>query len=150
MDDRDRWRRVKAVFQASLACPAGAREAFLAAACRDDIDLERDVLSLLHSHREAGGFLSQPATARPDRSRVVRRRIGPYRLLGKAGEGGMGVVYRAVRDDDASETVVAVKLVHVGSFPQHACRLRDTRVAEAPGGFLDRVLGPFSVRGSIL
>ncbi|MET0556055.1 MAG: serine/threonine-protein kinase [Vicinamibacteria bacterium] len=39
------------------------------------------------------------------------RRVGPYRLLGLIGRGGMGDVYRAVRDDDHFEKVVAVKLV---------------------------------------
>jgi eukaryotic-like serine/threonine-protein kinase len=39
------------------------------------------------------------------------RRVGPYRLLGLIGRGGMGDVYRAVRDDDHFKKVVAVKLV---------------------------------------
>ena len=38
-------------------------------------------------------------------------RFGPYRLLEKIGEGGMGVVYLALRDDDAFRRHVAVKLI---------------------------------------
>ena len=38
-------------------------------------------------------------------------RVGPYRLVSLLGEGGMGRVYRARRDDGAFDQTVAVKLV---------------------------------------
>ena len=38
------------------------------------------------------------------------KRIGAYRLLGIIGRGGMGVVYRAVRDDDEYHKQVAIKV----------------------------------------
>ena len=49
---------------------------------------------------------------------VVRERdperLGPYRVTGVIGRGGMGVVYAATRDDDAYRKQVAVKLVKRG------------------------------------
>ena len=55
-------------------------------------------------------------------------RAGPYRLLDLVGRGGMGDVYRAVRDDDHFKKIVAVKLVRpdVATALQHD-RLRAER-----------------------
>lgn len=55
----------------------------------------------------------------PETPDVRGKRIGPYRILGKLGHGGMGVVYRAVRDDDVFDKTVALKLVHGGARPEH-------------------------------
>ena len=44
---------------------------------------------------------------------VVGSRIGPYVVLDRAGCGGMGVVYHAVRDDDYRQEV-AIKVVKGG------------------------------------
>src|SRR5207244_928811 len=46
---------------------------------------------------------------------AVGRRIGPYRVLGEIGHGGMGAVYRAVRDDDQYQKQVAIKLLRGGT-----------------------------------
>src|SRR5690606_10413528 len=40
--------------------------------------------------------------------------VGPYRVVGEAGRGGMGVVYRARRADGTFEKEVALKLVKRG------------------------------------
>jgi serine/threonine protein kinase len=40
--------------------------------------------------------------------------IGPYRVLGEIGRGGMGAVLRAVRDDDQLKKHVALKLIRKG------------------------------------
>lgn len=41
-------------------------------------------------------------------------RLGPYRILAQIGEGGMGTVYEAVRDDGQFEQRVAIKLLRPG------------------------------------
>jgi serine/threonine protein kinase/tetratricopeptide (TPR) repeat protein len=41
-------------------------------------------------------------------------RVGPYRLIREIGRGGMGAVYLAVRDDDAFEKRVAIKILKRG------------------------------------
>jgi len=114
------WQNQKDVFLAALARPPELRGAFLDAACGGDDELRRDVESLLAAHDAAGSFLSSPIgldtegaedAGAPD---AVPQRIGPYRILDTIAHGGMGTVYRAVRDDDAFRKTVALKLVRGG------------------------------------
>ncbi len=52
--------------------------------------------------------------AQPSPSPDFPDKIGPYRVLGKLGSGGMGVVLAAVRDDATVKTRVAIKLIKKG------------------------------------
>jgi serine/threonine protein kinase len=122
VSDAVRWQRVKATFQEALDRPQEARESYLVAACAGDPALRREVDSLLAAQLEAGRFLSDPAAVPAPAPDLEGRRIGPYRILGRIGQGGMGVVYRAVRDDDVFQKTVAFKLVHLGASPEHLRR----------------------------
>jgi eukaryotic-like serine/threonine-protein kinase len=126
MSDAVGWQRVKDVFQAALDRSETTRAAYLDAACGNDGDLRREVESLLGAHGEAGGFLSRPV-ALPDAAEAEGRRIGSYRVLGRVGQGGMGVVYRCVRDDDVFQKTVALKMVFGGARPEHLQRLEHER-----------------------
>jgi len=89
----DRWRRVKALFQAAVEQPPGARDAFLAAETGDDEALRREVESLLASDTQDGdGFDQWPLDAS---SLGTLRRLGPYEIVGPLGAGAMGEVYKA-------------------------------------------------------
>ena len=114
--DAARWERVQQAFHDALDRPAGARRAFVADACADDPELAEEVLSLLEADDDVPPVLEQDlATV----ARAVLRDgippglletpFGPYRIQGILGEGGMGVVYLARRED--LQSVAAIKIL---------------------------------------
>src|SRR5262245_59048652 len=122
MPEADRWQQLKDIFQSALEQPAQERDAFVDAACGEDGELRREVRSLLSAQRDAQGFLSQPVAAGADPPEPARTRIGAYRVLGEVGRGGMGVVYRAVRDDNVFQKAVALKVLRGGAGAEHVRR----------------------------
>jgi non-specific serine/threonine protein kinase/serine/threonine-protein kinase len=124
------WSRVKQIFAEAVEGRAADRAAFLAAACGGDDALRREVESLLASHEaaEEKAFIQEPpAPELAPEAPPEGQRLGPYRLLGEIGRGGMGTVFRAVRDDDQYRKVVAIKLGQRGLFPSLALRLKGER-----------------------
>jgi non-specific serine/threonine protein kinase/serine/threonine-protein kinase len=120
----DHWSRLKNAFQGALECAPEHRRRFLDESGLDGT-LREEVASLIEAHERAQGFLdpgrlvnhdtSPLAAADPEEERsLAGLRLGAYRLLGLLGSGGMGAVYRAVRDDDEYEQVVAIKIVRQG------------------------------------
>jgi serine/threonine protein kinase len=112
------------------------RDAYLAQACGGDADLRLRVEHLLRLHADAGRFLEQPAVApgetvdpppgEPGHVDVERTRdepsplgegvgafIGPYKLMQKLGEGGMGVVWVAEQHEPVKRRV-ALKVIKPG------------------------------------
>ncbi len=75
-----------------------------------------------------------PSFDPPDRPGDLGR-LGPYRLTGRLGAGGMGVVYRG--EDEALNRAVAVKVLRPHFARQATARarfLREARAAAAVGG----------------
>jgi len=104
----DRWQRVADIYQAALDVDGPARAAFLADSCADDVTLLQEVESLLAQDQVtspldkpvwvADNLLVQPACLE------VGASVGPYRIEGLLGAGGMGQVYRA-RDTKLGRSV---------------------------------------------
>ena len=54
---KERWLRVKQLFDASRDLKPDERQAFLADACNDDVVVRAEVESLIESYQESGAFL---------------------------------------------------------------------------------------------
>jgi serine/threonine protein kinase/WD40 repeat protein len=117
------WERVKSLFDAALQLSPTEREQFLAENCSDE-GTRTEVLSLLHNHESAGGFLQFSAAApelEPEKPLSPKTRLGPYEITALIGSGGMGQVYRA-RDTRLGRDV-AIKVLPI-VFANDPDRLR--------------------------
>src|SRR5258708_15935662 len=90
------------LFLRALALPSlGQRQDYLDKACAEDAALRTEVEGLLDANAGAGHFLESPALVPgatldlPSIGEAPGSVIGPYKLLQKIGEGGMGTVFMA-------------------------------------------------------
>jgi hypothetical protein len=130
----ERWRRIEALFDQALELPEQDRPAFLDENCAGDPELLRELVALVGASARTGSPLRAAiatevqAIASDAMASRVGRRIGPYRLIGLLGEGGMGAVYLAERDDAQFAHRVAIKLLpHAADSPAMVARFRDER-----------------------
>src|SRR5262245_53170692 len=117
-----RLRQIESLYQASLERPVSERAAFLDQACVGDPELRREVESLLAQPAAktsmAGSSVSVFTTG---------LEIGSYKIESQVGEGGMGVVYKAL--DTKLNRPVAVKLLS-DKLADAAARRRFQREAQ--------------------
>ncbi|MBX3690236.1 serine/threonine-protein kinase [Dokdonella sp.] len=137
MTTSEQWRRIAELFDELVELDAGQRHARLQALREVDVELAREVATLLAADDNSHPLLDgDAADALPDIISDERGRsgegalIGPYRLLRILGEGGMGVVWLAERTDGAYEQRVAVKLLKRGMDSQAILRrfLQERRI----------------------
>ncbi|MFK7847688.1 MAG: tetratricopeptide repeat protein [Rhodothermales bacterium] len=123
--DANRWKKLEDLFIAALELAPAERSVFLSEACGDDLELRQELDSMLSVDEESialaieGRLLAEDEQDTDRTSNLAGTHIGPYRLEKLIGEGGMGEVYLAQRDDDQYTQKVALKLVRAGYKSSH-------------------------------
>jgi eukaryotic-like serine/threonine-protein kinase len=124
----ERWRRIEDLLHEALEKAPNERRSFLDSVCAHDPDLRGEVESLLAYEQSSSGFLHSAvgeavrAIEAASNPSAEGRRVGPYRIIRRIGEGGMGAVYLAARADDQFQKQVAIKLVKRGMDTEYILR----------------------------
>jgi serine/threonine protein kinase/tetratricopeptide (TPR) repeat protein len=133
----DREEQVNKIVEAALTLAPGARAAYLDDACTDE-SLRRAVETTIAMQEPSRLFKGATNAEGPtailqdadtvslsndEQQRLLDdTTIGPYRVLRRIGQGGMGAVYLAQRDDAEFKQQVAIKLVKRGMDTEFVLR----------------------------
>jgi serine/threonine protein kinase len=121
MEDQQagQWERIREILDSALQRPPDLRDAYLAEACAGDAALRSEVESLIAASGRSAFLDRDPLPSiTPTLNMTVGhagRTIGNYRVLDRIGEGGMGIVLRAV--DSRLGRTVALKVISHSSSP---------------------------------
>lgn len=110
--DGARWNRIQGLFHNAADLPEAERQSFLSSACGSDAGLMAEVLAMIKEDARGASLLDRDVAHVADRildRGVTFKKLGPYQIKSVLGEGGMGVVYLAEREDLGS--LVAIKVL---------------------------------------
>ena len=123
----DRWQKLKSILAEALAHESpSARSAVIGRSCANDVDLLREIESLLAAEDAADPLeecADDLAVAIPSQDlSEIGRRVGAYVIIREIGQGGMGTVYLAARADGYFEKEVAIKVLNRGAAKEDVLR----------------------------
>ncbi len=136
----ERWEQIKRICYEALQRESSPRRVFLDEACAGDDSLRKEVDSLLAQRLKAEDFIEAPAmdvAARQlaaDREEesdfdLVGRTLLHYYIAEKIGQGGMGIVYKAL--DKHLGRSVAIKILPAGAMADRERKRRFVQEARA-------------------
>ena len=113
MTPQESARRARELFEAVMDLPPSERTPYLDHACQGETRLRQEVEELLKffDSSQTDEVLPRLLGELP-RASLVGEQVGPYHIRREIGEGGMGMVYLAEREDVGKR--VALKLVRFG------------------------------------
>jgi serine/threonine protein kinase len=117
--DPSRWKRLEDLFHRVQSLAPAERVRFLDAECAGDDALRREIEALLRDAEDDDGTLgrlvSEAAQELTESARIdlSGASIGPYRIIERLGEGGMGEVYLAEQEQPVRRRV-AIKTIKLG------------------------------------
>jgi serine/threonine-protein kinase len=111
----DDWQALSPYLDQALTMTEEQRAEWLRSIGNQDRALASRLGALLDEHRKLNqeGFLEKGRVALPATSGLVGQTLGPYTLISQIGDGGMGTVWLAERNDGRFERRVAVKFIHI-------------------------------------
>jgi len=118
----EHWRRAEDLFHRVADLPPAERSPLLARECANDEKLLRDVEALLAHDTDSkdviGGAVGRAAGQLPEgpgrRNQLLGKHVGGYVITELLGEGGMGMVFKAL--DTRLNRSVAIKVLPPDSF----------------------------------
>lgn len=108
--DKNRWEHIQTLFSSVMELEPGQRDTYLGEACFGDKGLVAEVRSLMDADGLANEVLDKVSLTVDKENTVtigLNKQFGPYKVVGKIGMGGMGVVYKGI--DSRLDRHIAIK-----------------------------------------
>jgi eukaryotic-like serine/threonine-protein kinase len=113
--DGPRWQKVQSLFHEAVDLPQAEQRVFLETQCGNDVALVHEVLILLQEDSRGDSMLdrdlaqvAEQVLNDPSSQTPPFKEFGHYRILNIIGQGGMGVVYLAEREDLGARVAIKV------------------------------------------
>ena len=131
----ERWREIERIYNEALDRSPDERAAFISAACGGDADLQHEIEALLAARSKdslldgGGAAAAAQVFAQLEQRDITGQQLGPYHVIHRLGEGGMGVVYKAL--DTRLKRFVAIKILRPEILADADRRRRFVQEAQA-------------------